>query len=134
MVDKVPARYIGEHQVRLAGFGRPYFDGDGKPLKELLLNTGDTLMIHPEEAYGKTLYRALGSNQEPEFLGYGKVVKPEHVSIEDRDLIDLGYQFHGGRSDFEPLKSLKDEKVQPKKAAFPHPTKEQGAVQEGGLS
>lgn len=127
MDEKVPALYIGEHQVRLSTFGRPYFDGDRKPLSNLLLSNGDTLMVYPEEVYGKTLFRAPGSQLEPEFLGLGRIVKPEHNDLSERDLVDTGYIFHMPRNDFEPLIPLnKDTSPSKKKVAVAEKPAEEG--------
>ena len=97
---KIAARYIGAHSVMLSPFGRPYYDGDGKQLSWLTLETGSTLMINDEELVGKTLFRGVQDDQ-PRELGLGKVILPEDVRLTVQELIAKGYLFFEGRHDFE---------------------------------
>ena len=106
LVRKVPARYVGEQSVRLPQMHGPYFDAEGKRLTKLVLSPGDTLMVYEQEVRGQTFL--LDDATGAEFLGYGRVVKPEHqAEIADKSdeeqaeiLSAIGYQFHQPRSDF----------------------------------
>jgi hypothetical protein len=101
-MQKIPVRYIG-HEVQLFKLGGLYFDGQGKPLEEYMLRHGDTLMMNAAEVLGQTFLTDPRNQSEPVWLGIGKVVLPEHQKLSNEDLIDIGYQFHGGRPDFEPI-------------------------------
>lgn len=95
---KIPARYIGTHQVRLVGSLGPYFDTDGNRKEDLILSYGDTLMMPAAEVLG---YTQLRQGERLLVLGLGKVVLPEDKDKSEEELID--YTFHMGRADFEPI-------------------------------
>ncbi len=98
--QKIAARYIGNHAVLLqAGMG-PYYDADGKRLTSLVLSYGDTLMMPAEEVLGKTYLR---QGETLLSLGIGKVVLPENAHKSPEELAASNYEFHSGRSDFEPV-------------------------------
>lgn len=113
-MQKVPARYIGLHEVQLFKLGGPYFDGQGKPLEEYMLRPGDTLMMNAPDVLGQTFLTDPKNQSEPVWLGIGRVVLPEHQKLSNSELIDFGYQFHGGRPDFEPIDVLSTEQVSEK--------------------
>lgn len=99
LVEKIPARYIGTHAVRLVASQGPYFDAFGNRLTDLALSYGDTVMMPIAEVLGKTQLREGDTFYN---LGPGKVVKPEHQGKDEAELSHLGYEFHLGRPDFEP--------------------------------
>lgn len=102
-MKKVAARYIGEYPVVLKeGQGR-LMDGYNKPLTSNLLNPGDTLMLPDTELLGQTYKRRMKGDAQPEFLGAGRIILPEHAGCGEEELALLGYEFHEGRSDFTPL-------------------------------
>ncbi len=98
---KIPARYIGAYAVTLKD-GTGALDGEGKPLTTGLIEYGTTLMMNEEEVLGQTFLadRATGVLRS---LGAGRVILPEHEDASDDELAVYGYQFHGGRTDFEPV-------------------------------
>jgi hypothetical protein len=101
---KIPARYIGQHEVVLSKQGGPYFDGSGARLTDFVLRPGSTLLMNEEEVLGSTFLLDPRHLAPAENLGPGRVVKPEHKGLSDAELAELGYQFHTGRSDFEAIK------------------------------
>lgn len=101
-VKKVPARYIGTTPFELSPNGRPYFDGDGQPLKSLELHSGDVVMWEAHNVLGQTHLRQKASGKRW-FLGYGHVVLPEHQHLSADELSVLGYEFDEGRPDLEPV-------------------------------
>lgn len=102
-LGKVPARYIGQHEVQLAKFGAPYFDADGKPLKSLILRHGDTLMVNEGEVRGESWLHDPQRLRESLHLGSGKKVLPEHAGLSPEEWEALGYEHHSGRTDFEEI-------------------------------
>jgi hypothetical protein len=104
-VEKIAARYIGTHAVRLVASQGPYFDAFGKRLTNLSLSYGDTLMMPVAEVLGKTQLRDGDSLYD---LGPGKVVKPEHQNKDEAELAHFGYEFHQGRPDFEPYTPVEE--------------------------
>jgi hypothetical protein len=82
--------------------GKPYFDADGKPLESLALRKGDTLYINEGEARGESWWHDPARNKESLRLGSGKRVLPEHADRTE-EWEQLGYEHHGGRSDFEEI-------------------------------
>lgn len=102
-MDKVAARYVGEHEVQLFKHGGPYYDADGKRLEEMTLRKGDTLMINPQELHGMTWLIDPRLEKDPLQLGVGRVVLPEDQGKSAEELSAIGYQFHKGRQDFEPV-------------------------------
>ena len=97
----VPARYLGYPVVLKEGQGRLY-DGDGKPLASNLLVAGMTLLIPDTELYGMTYKRSTRQGDDRTYLGPGRIIAPEDEQRSDEELAMLGYEFHEGRSDFEP--------------------------------
>lgn len=103
MLDqKVPARYVGTHQVRLVGSLGPYFDADGNRKTDLTLSYGDTLMMPGAEVLG---YTQLRQGDQLLLLGLGKVVLPEDQTKDEAELAAIGYEFHQGRTDFTPVET-----------------------------
>ena len=101
---KIPARYIGGHQLVLAGYQGPHYDGNGNRLTSLVISPGDTLMMQPHEIRGMSYKFDPRGIDDPLLLGYGShIVLPEHQGLPDEMLEALGYQFHLGRSDFEEV-------------------------------
>jgi hypothetical protein len=107
---KVPARYTGEHEIILAGFGRPYFDADGKMLEDLQLRHGDTLYITEEEARGVSWLHDPARQKESLRIGTGKCVPdhPDYLGKSESDLMTLGWEYHAARSDFEEIVKPED--------------------------
>jgi hypothetical protein len=101
---KIPARYVGGHDILLSKFGGPYYDGDGRRLLDLVLHPGDTLMMEDEEVLGFSMLHDPRHEKESVKIGVGKQVLDEHNSLKDHELRELGYQFHEGRRDFEPIR------------------------------
>jgi hypothetical protein len=99
----IPARYIAEHEVTLNKLGGPYVNGDGQPLLNLVLKCGQTLMMLEDEVIGMTWLTDPRREKNPIYLGAGRVVLPEHSDKSPEELSVLGYQFHEGRPDFEPI-------------------------------
>ena len=113
-IPKVAARYVGGHTVLLSPAQGRHFHTDGRERTLRALHTGEEILIPATEVLGLTQYTDPTRVQEPdyfpEFLGVGKVVKPEHRLREDgiteRSLPELqaiGYEFSEGRPDFVPL-------------------------------
>ncbi|HZU01520.1 MAG TPA: hypothetical protein VFA10_17765 [Ktedonobacteraceae bacterium] len=100
---KIPARYIGEHTLKLGSYGGPYYDGEGNLRDSLLLHTGDTLMMEEHEIRGDTYLFDPRGEAPTQFLGTGRVVKPEHAGLRDAELAQVGYQFCAGRPDFQEI-------------------------------
>jgi hypothetical protein len=103
---RVPARYTGSNTVKLAQVGGPYVNGEGRRLDQLTLSPGDVLMLPAEEVYGQTHIFDPRQQDEPEWLGVGRVVKPQHSHLPSEVLGALGYVFDEGRSDFEAVWSV----------------------------
>lgn len=102
--ELIPVRYIGDVEVVLGHFGGPYKDANGKLLTDLVLRKGDTLMMRASEVKGMTVKFDPRGIADAEILGVGHIVKPEHEGLSTDDLvIQHGYQFHQGRTDFEPI-------------------------------
>ena len=101
--QKIPARYIGPVGKRLSKALGPYFDASGTRRTKHFLNPGDTLMLPDVEVLGQTYLFDPKGEKAPLWLGVGRVVLPQHQQTSERDLAILGYEFHAGRSDFEPL-------------------------------
>lgn len=61
-------------------------------------------MMRPEELLGQTFLH--GTSGDVEYLGVGRIVKPEHAHLKDdpNALLNVGYEFHEGRSDFAEIK------------------------------
>lgn len=103
MGNLIPARYVGGHEIKLSEYNGPYLNGDGFPLRNLLLRPGEVIMMYEEEVVGHTLLIDPRREKDPEYLGVGRVVRKEHEGKSLVELIILGYQFHEGRPDFEPV-------------------------------
>lgn len=104
--NMIPARYIGDTEIVLGHYGGPYKDGDGKPLTDLVLRKGDTLMMRESEVNGLTVKFDPRGVNDPEILGVGRVVLPEDTDVPEDELFLRGYQFHQGREDFEPVEAV----------------------------
>jgi len=100
----IPARYVGGHDILLSKFGGPYYDGNGTRLIDLVLHPGDTLMMDEESVLGFSMLHDPRHEQPSQKIGVGKQVLEQHNGLQDHELRDLGYQFHEGRSDFEPIR------------------------------
>lgn len=100
----IPARYIGSYPVQLKKELGPYKNIDGSVRTELTLEHGDTLMMPDVEVLGQTLFLPENSNIQ-EFLGAGRVVKPEHADLSEKELQLAGYSHQMGRADFEPVEA-----------------------------
>ncbi len=101
---KIPVRYIGAYPVTLKD-PTGVLDGQGRPLTTGLLEYGDTIMMEETEILGETLFEYIRGKGLLKSLGPGRIILPEHVHAADDPaaLEQLGYHFHMGRSDFEPL-------------------------------
>lgn len=95
---KIPARYLGPGGMLKGG---PYYNADGSRRETNMLSRGDILLLDESEVRGHTYKR----EADGQFLtlGAGKVVKPEHQGCTPEALDALGYEFHAGRPDFEPV-------------------------------
>ena len=101
---KIPARYIGGHQLVLAGYQGPHYDGNGNRLTSLVISPGDTLMMEQHEIRGMSYKFDPRGIDDPLLLGYGShIVLPEHEGLPDEMLEALGYSFHTGRADWEEI-------------------------------
>lgn len=106
------ARYKG-HGTGLRE-GMKYYNTDGALRKDtedkraLSLEPGDEILFQDEDVYGKTLWHDPNQNLPSQYIGLGKVVKPEHAGKSERELIEMGYEFHSGRSDLEAIKPLEE--------------------------
>lgn len=101
-MSKIACTYVGEHQVQLFPQGGPYFDKDGQMIVNTVISKGQTLMMEDSEVLGYTLLQDLRNESEPIYLGVGRVVLPQDEGKSDEELSAMGYQFHTGRTDFEP--------------------------------
>jgi hypothetical protein len=100
----IPARFLGPSSVRLRSRTEPYLDGDGNPRSSLVLYPGDTLMMPDVEVLGQTYKRnPINPDADYVWLGPGHVVLPDHEGCTAVELRTLGYEFHLGRPDFEPI-------------------------------
>jgi hypothetical protein len=115
--QKIPARYIGTHLVRLVASLGPHFDADGKRKEDLRLSTGDTLMMPAAEVIG---YTQLHRGGQLLLLGLGKVVLPDDIKKNEEELAVAGYIFHLGRTDFEPL-TAQEPATSPEETQTPPP-------------
>lgn len=102
----VPARYIGANRIHRSKLQGPGYDGNGQRRRTLAIEAGDVLMMPEREILGQTLLFDPHNVHAPLDLGAGKRIKPEHVGLSDEELEMRGYQFHGGRSDFELVVSM----------------------------
>lgn len=123
--ERIPARYIGNYAVHLQRTGGPFQNIDGSARESLVLNPGDTLMMPAEEILGATWILDPTLQNDPHYLGVGRVVRDEHAGLQDAELMAMGYQFHQGRPDFEPVEEGKSPRKSRKK------DEEQQSVVEG---
>lgn len=102
---RVPARYVGEYEVVLSPFGRPYFDADGRLLSNLRLRTGDTLYITEGEARGESWLHDPKREKPSAYLGTGKCIpdKEPYQGKSEEELRALGWDYHAKRGDFEEI-------------------------------
>lgn len=103
----IPARYIGDGTA-LQPRSKPYLDADGKRLKSLQLQTGDTIMMDEAEVIGQTYLFDSAGKQDPLYLGAGHKILPEHKDLTREEIAKI-YEFHIGREDFEPLNKPEEE-------------------------
>jgi hypothetical protein len=101
---QIPARYIGHFDITLSKLGGPYYNGNGQRLTDFVIHPGDTLMMGDEEILGFTMLLDPRHEQPARKLGVGRVVLDQDKGLSDQELLLKGYQFHTGRSDFEPIK------------------------------
>ncbi|GAC1471390.1 MAG: hypothetical protein PVSMB5_19980 [Ktedonobacteraceae bacterium] len=96
----VPARYVGQNRIRLHS---PARNADGSRRTTLDLSPGDVILMPEYEVAGYTLLFDPQGNNAPRDLGAGRRILPEHLEFKDdeRELSVRGYEFHGGRTDFE---------------------------------
>jgi hypothetical protein len=80
----------------------------------MVLKNGYTLMMNEDEVIGMTWLTDPRHLGDPIYLGPGRVVLPEHGEKSTEELSVLGYQFHEGRPDFEPLVPTQAPLRQPK--------------------
>lgn len=108
----VPARYVGIHPVELAP-GKPHYNIDGtrRGITDNTLSPGDTLMMTDEDVLGKTILEDPHGVRDPVQLGIGRVILPEHQGKSLEELGLIGYVWHAGRPDFEPINS--DASIEP---------------------
>lgn len=118
----VPARYIGQHATNLVRGVRRYYNIDGTLRTKHTLEAGETLMMPAQEILGQTLLFDPHNVRPPKNLGIGKRVLPEDAEKSERELSLLGYEFHQGRSDFEPMSDA-DVAAELAKQAAPADTK-----------
>jgi len=92
-----------------------YYNIDGRLRKDamgeqraLSLEPGDEIMFQDEDVYGKTLWHDPNQNLPSQYIGLGKVVKPEHAGKDDQELQEIGYEWHMPRPDVEPVEPLED--------------------------
>ena len=109
-LPKVPVRYTGAHVVQLRKVDGPYKDANNVPLESLLLPRGQDLQMSAIEVYGTTYLFDPRNEKPPRWLGLGRVILDEHqeYATSAADLERLGYEFHLGRTDVEPLLSLEE--------------------------
>ena len=100
---KIAARYIGDHPLTLPKEFAPYRDGDGKALSTLSLYPGDTLMMPETEVLGQTFLEDPRAERDTLWLGPGRVILPADQDKSPEELGQIGYSFHEGRPDFEPV-------------------------------
>jgi hypothetical protein len=101
--QRVPARYIGHHRIGLHPAMGPYYNTDGTIRANLTLDRNDEIMMPAEEVLGYTLLEDRHGNNNPLYLGVGRVVMPEDVGKSDDELAAIGYRWNIGRQDFIPL-------------------------------
>lgn len=95
-IKKIPARYVGTHSVILQGGA---VDPQGNRVGRIL-NYGTVILMPEREVRGQTFLR---SNDQFFDLGTGKVIRQEDQGKSEEELAMLGYEFHQGRTDFEPV-------------------------------
>ena len=111
----VPARYVGTNKIHRNKLQGPGFDANGQRRTTLQIEYGDVLMMPEREIVGQTYLFDVHNVLPPKDMGAGKRVKPEHAKLNDEELAALGYEFHGGRPDFElvvPSPIAEDTKAQ----------------------
>lgn len=106
MPDKfAPARYIGNHVVDLQQTRRDWRNIDGSKRTEMVLTNGDTVMMPAEEVLGMTLWHDPQRQKRSIKVGIGRCVLKEDAGKTIEELKQIGYEFHQGRPDFEPLET-----------------------------
>lgn len=128
-MGKVPARYIGHHAVSLNPGMGPYYHPDGTRRTEMLLSTGDELLMEESEVLGQSYLFDPKGQRDPLYLGVGRVVLPEHKDLDAQTLAERGYEFHAGRPDMEVILPPHEQTLHAAAEAFtqgvmPHSTEE----------
>lgn len=118
MAQLIPARYIGDYPVHLSSEhgkrhgarlaeGHTTYDHriDGK-----VISKGDIVLMPAEDVLGQTFWHDPAHNQPSLRIGVGHVIMPQHAvnpvanaPYSREELQALGYEFHMGRPDFEPV-------------------------------
>lgn len=117
-MGKVPARYIGHHAVSLNPGMGPYYNIDGTRRTDMMLSTGDEILMEDREVLGQSYLFDPKGQRDPLYLGIGRVVLPEHKDLDAQALAELGYEFHTGRPDIEPLPSPYASSTPQRKTSF----------------
>ncbi|MBF6588934.1 MAG: hypothetical protein IVW57_00200 [Ktedonobacterales bacterium] len=126
MADKptvVPARYVGPHPVRISRQHGAVRSHEGKNVAGHTLRPGDIVMLPETEVRGHTYLFDPRGQRDPEYLGAGHVVKPEHAGLSRDELVAMGYEFQEGRSDFEPYDPHAPVAAEPEQPAAAKPAK-----------
>lgn len=103
-----PARYVGEHPVRISRQHGPVHASDASAARlerrdGSLLRHSETLLLPAAEVYGQSYLYDPRGERDPLALGVGRCVLPEHAGLSPEELSAVGYEFQEGRSDFEPV-------------------------------
>lgn len=132
--QRVPARYTGSYAVRLAhrDINGAVTDETGALRNNTKVRPGDIVHLRAHEVYGASYLFDPRGERDPQFLGVGKVVLPEHAQLSDAERAALGYEHHEGRSDFEPLYPLEDATRRFAAAAEPVPAAPADSVKPDG--
>ncbi len=77
-----------------------------KDVEHLLTSNDGPLFEDKDKPYVYRVEDVSDGNQPSIFVGIGHVAMPEHADKSREELIELGYQFHDPRADFEPVYPL----------------------------
>lgn len=100
---RIPAQYIGSTMLILMPGQGTGFNADGTRRDTRTISQGDILLMPEKEILGYTL---LYEGDQWYDMGVGKCVKPEHAGLAQEELVQLGYEFHQGRTDFQAIASI----------------------------